>query len=59
MTKRKHSTDSAELVLATLPRYILVAFDFGTTFSGASWVQTARVRFGRAVLILLSVLTIP
>ncbi|KAK4937981.1 hypothetical protein LTR10_021470 [Elasticomyces elasticus] len=45
--KRKHT---AKEVDELEDRYILVAFDYGTTFSGAAWAQTARPEVQTAIL---------
>lgn len=38
---RKSASRPADSVL--VPRQILVGVDFGTTYSGVAWAQTARV----------------
>ncbi|KAI1618641.1 hypothetical protein EDD36DRAFT_37652 [Exophiala viscosa] len=47
MMKRKHS---ATEVKEPEDRYILVAVDYGTTFSGIAWVQTARPEVQTAIV---------
>ena len=44
----KTTSDLADLKVddTSSDRKILIAVDFGTTFSGVAWAQTRRVRFG-------------
>ena len=41
----------------TADRKILIAVDFGTTFSGVAWAQTRRVWFFSNWPVMLSILT--
>lgn len=42
---------------ATADRKILIAVDFGTTFSGVAWAQTRRVRVLFPLAVTISMLT--